>query len=214
MSGRLAPSKFLREILDAMVLLRRRLPGAELHVIGGAEPRHAGYARDLLTIARADLDRTVFFLGPDAGAPERLAAFDAAVVIGEDQGCPNACLEALAAGVPLVANDSGGTRELVVPRRTGWLVPDTSPAAIASALLEALTSPERAGDCVATGPPARRPAVLDEPHDRAIRGAVRHPAGRSMTCECSSKWMAGGSAWAGSRRSSTTAAGWGRSRCA
>jgi glycosyltransferase involved in cell wall biosynthesis len=150
-SGRLAPSKFLREILDAMALVRRRLPGAELHVIGGAEPRHAGYARDLLTIARADLDRAVFFLGPDARAPERLAAFDAAVVIGEDQGCPNACLEALAAGVPLVANDSGGTRELVVPRRTGWLVPDTTPAAIAGALLAALTSPERAGDCARRG---------------------------------------------------------------
>jgi glycosyltransferase involved in cell wall biosynthesis len=150
-SGRLAPSKFLREILAAMVLVRRRLPGAELHVIGGAEPRHAGYARDLLTIARADLDRAVCFLGPDARAPERLAAFDAAVVIGEDQGCPNACLEALAAGVPLVANNSGGTRELVIPRRTGWLVPGTTPAAIAGALIEALTSPERAGDCARRG---------------------------------------------------------------
>jgi glycosyltransferase involved in cell wall biosynthesis len=150
-SGRLAPSKFLREILEAMALVRCRLPRAELHVIGGAEPRHAGYARELLASARADLDRTVFFLGPDARAPERLAAFDAAVVIGEDQGCPNACLEALAAGVPLVANDSGGTRELVVPRRTGWLVPDTTPAAIAGALLEALTSPERARDLARRG---------------------------------------------------------------
>jgi glycosyltransferase involved in cell wall biosynthesis len=144
-SGRLAPTKFLREILEAMALVCRRLPGAELHVIGSAEPRDAGYAREILALAGAELDRTVFFPGPDAGAPERLAAFDAAVVIGEDQGCPNACLEALAAGVPLVANDSGGTRELVVPGRTGWLVAGTDPAAIAAALLEALTSPGRAG---------------------------------------------------------------------
>jgi len=45
-----------------------------------------------------------------------------------------------------VANDSGGTRELVVPGRTGWLVAGTTPPAIAAALLEALTGPERARD--------------------------------------------------------------------
>jgi glycosyltransferase involved in cell wall biosynthesis len=150
-SGRVAQSKFVREILHAMTIVRRRFPGAELHVIGGAEPRHARYAREMLAVAGPELDRTVFFLGPDVRAPERLAAFDAAVVIGEDQGCPNACLEALAAGVPLVANDSGGTREIVVPRRTGWLVTGTSPAAIAAAVLDALGSPRRASACARRG---------------------------------------------------------------
>ena len=134
-----------------MTIVRRRMAGAELHVIGGAEPRHAGYARELLAIAGPDLDRMVFFHGPDVRSPERLAAFDAAVVIGEDQGCPNACLEALAAGVPLVANDSGGTREIVTPRRTGWLVTGTGPATIAEALLDALVSPGQASACARRG---------------------------------------------------------------
>jgi glycosyltransferase involved in cell wall biosynthesis len=150
-SGRLAPRKFLPEILAAMALVRRRLPRAELHVIGGAEPRHAGFAREVVEAADGALDRTVFFLGPDPRAPERVSAFDAAVVVGENQGCPNACLEALAAGVPLVTNDSGGARELVIPRRTGWLVLDPTPAAIAEALLEALTSPARALACSRRG---------------------------------------------------------------
>jgi glycosyltransferase involved in cell wall biosynthesis len=144
LSARLAPSKFVAEAMAAMAIVRRRLPRAELHVVGGAEPRHAAFAGELVALAGTNLDRTVFFHGPDAGMPARLAAFDVALVLGRNQGCPNACLEALAAGVPVVANDSGGTREQVIPGRTGWLVPGTNPATIAEALLQALTDPAEA----------------------------------------------------------------------
>jgi glycosyltransferase involved in cell wall biosynthesis len=151
MSARLAPSKFVAEALAAMAIVRRRLPHAELHVFGGAEPRHADFAAELVARAGAELDRSVFFHGPDAGVRSRLASFDAALVLGRHQGCPNACLEALAAGVPVVANDSGGTREQIVPRKTGWLVADTDPATIAGALLEALTDPAEARRRAAAG---------------------------------------------------------------
>jgi glycosyltransferase involved in cell wall biosynthesis len=138
MSARLAPSKFVAEAIAAMALVRRRLPAAELHVIGGAEPRHAAFAAGLVALAGSELDRSIFFYGPDADVPARLAEFDAALVLGHHQGCPNGCLEALAAGVPVVANDSGGTREQVVHGRTGWLLRSTDPAEIAAALVEAL----------------------------------------------------------------------------
>jgi glycosyltransferase involved in cell wall biosynthesis len=144
MSGRIAPSKFVEEALAAMALVRKRLPRAELHVIGGVEPRHVDYAATVLAGAGDELGRTVFFHGPDAGAPGRLAGYDVALVLGRHQGCPNACLEALAAGVPVVANDSGGTREQVVHGKTGWLVSSAEPTAIAQALVEALTRPDLA----------------------------------------------------------------------
>jgi glycosyltransferase involved in cell wall biosynthesis len=144
MSARLAPSKFVAEAMTAMAIVRRRLPRAELHVFGGAEPRHADFAAELVARAGAELDRSVFFHGPDAGVRSRLASFDAALVLGRHQGCPNACLEALAAGVPVVANDSGGTREQILPGKTGWLVAGTDPGAIAGALLEALANPDEA----------------------------------------------------------------------
>jgi len=134
MSGRLAPTKHLVEALEAMTVLWRRCPDAELHVIGLAEPRHADYADRVAAQAGDELGRRIFMRGAAFDAPELLADYDAALVLGTHQGCPNAVLEALAAGVPVVANDSGGTREAVRDGSTGLLLPDLDPGRIARAL--------------------------------------------------------------------------------
>jgi glycosyltransferase involved in cell wall biosynthesis len=141
MSGRIAPSKFLVEAVTAMRLLWQRHPRAELHVLGGAERRHADYARELLDAIGSELDERVFLHGVAFDAPGRIARAAAALVLGEHQGCPNAVLEALAAGVPVVANDSGGTRELVVAGRTGLLLSGRDPREIAAALGRILDDP-------------------------------------------------------------------------
>lgn len=143
-SGRIAPGKFLLEILDAFALLRRRIPEVQLHIYGAIEPRHRDYGEAVLAKARAVGDEDVRFHGATESAPEVLHQYDVALVLGEQQGCPNSCLEALAAGVPLVANDSGGTREIVRPGKTGWLISTTQPEEIAGALVEALTDRVRA----------------------------------------------------------------------
>jgi glycosyltransferase involved in cell wall biosynthesis len=67
-----------------------------------------------------------------------------ALVLGEHQGSPNAVLEALAAGLPVVANDSGGTCELVIDGRTGVLLHGRDPREIAAALARLLDAPELA----------------------------------------------------------------------
>jgi glycosyltransferase involved in cell wall biosynthesis len=43
-----------------------------------------------------------------------------------------------------VANDSGGTRELVIAGKTGWLVREVTPDAVARALLGVLGDPDEA----------------------------------------------------------------------
>jgi len=133
-SGRIAPSKFLLEIAAAMRFLWRLHPDAELHVIGSAEQRHADYARQLVQALGNALGRRAFLHGPKEDVRAELAGFTAALVLGEHQGCPNAVLEALAAGIPVVANDSGGTRELVIEGRTGLLLDGRDPQRIAEAL--------------------------------------------------------------------------------
>jgi len=143
-NGRIAPSKFLLEILAAWHLVRARVPGAELHVLGPAETRHRDYAGRVLAAAGDDLDRGVFVHGATPDAPERLADYDVAVVLGESQGCPNAVLEALAAGVPVVANDSGGTRELILDGRTGLLIRQRHPEVVAAAVTRLLEDPDLA----------------------------------------------------------------------
>jgi glycosyltransferase involved in cell wall biosynthesis len=137
-SGRIAPSKFLLEILGAMRLVWAECPDAELHLMGPAEERHLEYAKEVLRVSRHEQGRRVFFHGAVFDAPEHLAEYDVALVLGEHQGCPNAVLEAMAAGVAVVANDSGGTRELIVDGRSGLLLPDREPLTIARSLLRVL----------------------------------------------------------------------------
>jgi glycosyltransferase involved in cell wall biosynthesis len=141
MSGRIAPSKFLVEAVAAMRMLWRDHAGAELHVLGSAEARHAAYASALLEAIGEERDVRVFLHGAAFDTPLRLREFDVALVLGENQGSPNAVLEALAAGVPVVANDSGGTRELVIDGKTGVLLPARDAAAISAGLARIIGDP-------------------------------------------------------------------------
>jgi glycosyltransferase involved in cell wall biosynthesis len=50
-------------------------------------------------------------------------------------------LEAMASGVPVLATDVGGSRELVLPGRTGWLTPSGNLSALAEGILAALAVP-------------------------------------------------------------------------
>jgi glycosyltransferase involved in cell wall biosynthesis len=143
-SGRIAPTKFLEEIMAAFRIVLATHPRAQLHVYGSAEPRHADYARSIVAQAADLIGRHVFLHGATFDAARVLHRHAVAVVLGVHQGCPNACLEALAAGVPVVANDSGGTREIVIDGKTGWLVGDVAARMVASAVLEVLADPAQA----------------------------------------------------------------------
>jgi glycosyltransferase involved in cell wall biosynthesis len=81
----------------------------------------------------------VFVHGAAGDTVDALADFDAFVVLGAEQGSPNALLEALAAGLPCIANDDGGTCEQIVHERTGLLLPDRSPETLAPAIVRLLT---------------------------------------------------------------------------
>jgi glycosyltransferase involved in cell wall biosynthesis len=140
-NGRIAPTKFLLEIVAAMRAVWQRIGDAQLHLLGAVEPRHRDYLEALLTAAGDELDRRVFLHGAAFDAPQRLPEFDLALVIGHHQGCPNAVLEAMAARLPVVANDSGGTRELVIDGRTGVLLADRTPDSIAAGLMRLMTDP-------------------------------------------------------------------------
>src|SRR5262249_8083217 len=138
-NGRIAPAKFLVEIVEAMALVRDAIANAELHVFGSVEPRHAAYAERVRQTAGDALGKTVFFHGASGANVEHLCDHDTFVVLGQEQGSPNALLEALAAGVPCVANDDGGTKEQIVHERTGLLIADRTPATLAPAIVRLLT---------------------------------------------------------------------------
>ncbi len=141
-SGRIAPSKRLETILEAFAIASARVPGMRLDIVGQAEPRHRDYLARVIAAAGG---LAVNFRGACPGLDYLDDPYTAAVVLGTHQGCPNAVLEAMAAGVAVVANDSGGTRELVRHGETGWLLPEACTAeSLARALEEAAVDSGRA----------------------------------------------------------------------
>jgi glycosyltransferase involved in cell wall biosynthesis len=62
---------------------------------------------------------------------------------GDREGVPNAMLEAMASGLPVVATSHGGIPEAVENGKSGLLVPEQSPAELAQAMLTLAGDPER-----------------------------------------------------------------------
>jgi glycosyltransferase involved in cell wall biosynthesis len=150
-SGRIAPTKFLKEIIFAMSTVRKEIPEAQLHIYGVAEENHSEYLERVMQMAKIMLGKNAVFHGSDFEAIKVLPDHDAFVVLGRHQGCPNALLEALSVGLPVVANDDGGTREQVQDGVTGLLIPRADSHDLARALLKILTNKRLAAHLGTTG---------------------------------------------------------------
>jgi glycosyltransferase involved in cell wall biosynthesis len=122
------------------VLLEALQPGMRLLIAGDGEHRAS------LERKAAELRSQVRFLGRcDAGRVRGLLKGAAALVVPSTyEGMPLVVLEAMEAGIPVVASRVSGIPEVVEDGRTGWLVPAEDPRALAAALTEVLERPEEA----------------------------------------------------------------------
>ncbi len=100
-------------------------------------------AEDLqASIQALRLDREVRLLGEVEDVPGLLSAADLSVFSSRSEGCPNGVLEAMAAGLPVVATDCPGIREAVGAGGLGWLAPAGDDAALARLVLQLADRPE------------------------------------------------------------------------
>ena len=88
---------------------------------------------------RLGIAERVRFLGFRDDPAALLQALDLFVLPSLSEGLSVAVLEAMAAGKPVVATDVGGNREVIVDRRTGFLVPARDPSALAARTMTLLT---------------------------------------------------------------------------
>jgi len=132
--SRLSHEKGIDVLVDAMAKLED--PNVRLHVIGDGVERGAlsARARSAGVADRIHFARVL----PHDEIPRWLAAADVAVLPSRTEGMPNAVLEALACGRPVVATAVGGTRELIDNPALGTLVPPGDAGALAHALRAAL----------------------------------------------------------------------------
>ena len=85
------------------------------------------------------LEANFLFLGRRGDVPAILACCDIAVLPSLAEGLPNAVLEYLAAGLPVVATALGGNLEIIQEGKTGLLVPPQDSSALAAALIRLLS---------------------------------------------------------------------------
>jgi glycosyltransferase involved in cell wall biosynthesis len=134
-TARLAPPKDLITLLGALAE-----PGCErweLRVFGeGPDRERIETRRNELGLA----DRATL-LGSRDDVAAQLADCDAFALISDWEGLPYSILEAMAAGLPVLASNVGGIPDLVVPGRTGELVPPRNPTAAAQILATWATNP-------------------------------------------------------------------------
>lgn len=136
----LRPKKNHIDLIKAWARVVAVHPGATLLVVGDGPCRE-----DLeRAVAAAGLTRSVRFLGSRNDVPEILRGVDGVVSASVDEALPTALIEAAACGVPIVAADAGGTREIVLDGVTGRLVPLHDVPALTEALLDVMGDPDRA----------------------------------------------------------------------
>jgi len=168
--GRLVPAKAPEVLLDAVERAVKAMPSLKVLVIGDGPLR----ARIEAEVARRGLQRTVQLTGLRRDVPELLAGMDALVFSSEREGLSMAMLEAMAAGVPVIATRVGGTPELIEDGVSGLLAEPGRPQELADRLVELLTHPERAAAMCTTARTRVEHAFsltrMVEAHDALYRG--------------------------------------------
>ena len=136
--GRLTHQKGYDVLLEAVA----RIPDRDVCVvIAGNGESLAGLKKQAQSL---DLGERVHFSGYQRDVSGLLGAVDVYVQPSRFEGMPNAVLEAMAAGCPIVASAVDGNCELIQDGETGWLVQPEDSAALARAILDALSDPDEA----------------------------------------------------------------------
>ena len=129
--ARLSPEKDHATLLKAFRNLVRKDIHAELIIVGDGMLSEA-----LKKLAKEfGIKEHVKFLGERNDVAHLLRIFDVFILSSTEEGIPLTILEAMAAGKPVIATQTGGSSEVVVDGETGYLVPCREPEEIELAVL-------------------------------------------------------------------------------
>ena len=158
----LRPEKGHDVLLRAAARLAASHPDLSF-VVAGDGPR----AAELRAMAdRLGVADRVEFLGHVEDVPSLLARADVFVLPSLSEAFPNAAIEAMAAGLPVIASATGGLLDLVDHQRTGVLVPAADPEALAEAIGALAADPAGAARL---GAAAREDVAHRYAFDRMVR---------------------------------------------
>jgi len=131
-TGRLTPEKHLERLIGLWPAVRGAQPGAHLLIVGSGEQE-----AHLREIAGSG----VGFTGAVEDVRPYLQAADLFVLPSSTEGLSNALLEAMAAGLAVVATAVGGAPDVITHGENGWLVPPDEEPALEEAIITLLENP-------------------------------------------------------------------------
>ena len=175
--GAATPRKGLLYLVRALPAILAAVPQARLAIVGGAVDA-AYVAAVQAEAARLGVDSKILWTGHRDDVDHFMAAMDLCVLASLEEGFPLTILEAMAAGLPVVATAVGGVPECVVPGQTGLLVPPADPGALAEAIVELLRDPARCRRLGCAGRDRVRNHFSTDGQVAAIEAAVRRVASR------------------------------------
>ncbi len=161
-TGRLVNRKDPLTLLEGFKIATQHHPAARLEIIGNGEMKTKLEER----ISRYSLESKVRLLPGTVEVTERLRRAWVFAMTPRIEASPNAIVEAMATGLPVVATRVGGIPELIEDGRTGLLVDPEDPGAVAEALTELLNDEPRRRTM---GLRARDKAVATHSMERRIR---------------------------------------------
>jgi glycosyltransferase involved in cell wall biosynthesis len=136
----LRPEKGISDMIEALPTVVRSHPSTRYVVVGDGRHRPA-LDRDVVNLG---LEDRVVFTGARSDVPRLLAAADVFVLPSHTEALPTVLIEAMAAGLPVVAAEVGGIPEMVDRGTSALLVPAHSPAMLADAVGRLFSSPIQA----------------------------------------------------------------------
>ena len=134
-AARLHPHKRLEDLIEAFRWVCEQRRDVMLRIAGGEDEGFGEYAVGLRSMAK---DLPVEWLGHVSDIAAFHAELDVFAMISEPIGCPNASLEAMAAGLPVVATAVGGAMDQIVDGESGLLTTPRDADSLATALLRVL----------------------------------------------------------------------------
>jgi len=157
----LRPEKGHDVLIDAAPAILARFPDARFEFVGDGSERAALTAR----ARERGVLHAFTFAGHCEDVAGRLRAADIFTLPTRSDASPNAIVEAMAAGLPVVASHVGGVAELVEDDRTGLLMPADDPGALADRLCRLMSD---AGLAARLGAAGRRHAQSRHSFDRMV----------------------------------------------
>lgn len=135
-------------LIRAAAILAQTVPEFEIEIVG--QILEAEFYSELQQLTRElGLEKQVHFPGGTENPAPVLGAADLFVLPSRSEGFSNVLVEAMAAGLPVVATDVGGNAEAIEDGKTGLIVPTEDANALAAAMARLLLDPaeaERMGD--------------------------------------------------------------------